>query len=325
MRRFFPTPNLTAILALAALAELVLFRVVGSIFLSNQQSSAERWLAGLALFSSNLSGILGLILTVIGLSHALRSDRIFPRSMRITVSTIGLFFSVLAAMGVLLIFITPRYNIHLRISHGFLVFFLALGFWYRAGMWRSKLAVTLFALPIVIQASALFCQRMTWTRIDPAHLVLVGHALNLMAMTAAPVLLTPWPWTHRRTYLIVGIGLLLATGCSLATILRFDLVQAVAFYGLHIDLTGLTTSAERIYTGAVIAAFTCLGVAAVGCLAVRGPSRLAGWGLLLLAASGMEISSPKLALFSLCGLLALAIAGARANNEEGQADVIPAR
>lgn len=312
MRRFLPAPNLTGVLALAALAELILSRIIETVFLSSQNGSfTERWLSGFALFSSNFAGILGLVLAVIGLAHALRSDQVFPRSMRITVSTIGLFFTVLAGMGVLWIFITPKYNIHLRISHGFLVFFLAIGVWYRTGAWRSKLAVTLFALPIALQTVALFCHRMSWTRIEPAHMVLVAHAITLLAMTASPVLLATLPWSRRRSILTLGIGLFLAAGGSAATILRFDLVQAVAFYGLHIDLTGLTSSTERVYTGVLIAAYTCLGVATVSCLAVRGSSRLTGWGLLLLASSGMEITSPKLALFSLCGLLALAIANVR--------------
>jgi hypothetical protein len=315
MRRFLPAPNLTGMLALTALAELVLFRIINNVFLSSQNGSAvERWISGLALFTSNLAGILALLLAGVGLLHALRSDQVFPRSMRITVSTIGLFFTILAGMGVLLIFITPRYNIHLRISHGFLVLFLALGIWNRTASWRSKLAITLFAMPIVLQAIALFLHRMSFTYINAAHLLLVAHVITLIAMTATPVLLAPWPWSSRRAILTLGIGILLAAAGSATTILRFDLVQAVAFYGLHIDLTGLTSSVERVYTGAIIAAFTCLGVATVSCLTVRGPSRLAGWGLLLLASAGMEITSPKLALFSLCGLLALTIASTRENH-----------
>jgi len=90
--------------------------------------------------------------------------------------------------------------------------------------------------------------------------------------------------------------------------LRFDLMQAVAFYGLRIDLSGLALTSERVYTGLLIVAFACLGAATASCLSVRGPSRLTGWGLLLLAVAGFDMTSPKAALFTLCGLLALAIA-----------------
>jgi hypothetical protein len=94
---------------------------------------------------------------------------------------------------------------------------------------------------------------------------------------------------------------------------RFDLVQVVAYYGLRIDLTGLGSSAERLYAGALILAFACLGAATVGCLLEKGKSRLAGWALLLLGVAGMEIASARPALFTLCGLLALAAATARDN------------
>jgi hypothetical protein len=311
MRRILAGLNLTALLALSALAELVLYRVVSAIFLPSQNgTSAERWVASAALFVSNFSGILGLLLAVVALVHALRSDQIFPRSMRITVSTVGIFFTALAALGVLWI-LAPRYHVHMRISHGFLVLFLALGVWHGARPWRSKLAITLFATPIVLQAAALFAHRMAWSRLDPAQMVRVGNAIALAAMTATPVLVAPWPWRRARTAVTVAAGTIMAAALGAATALRFDLVQAVAYYGLRIDLTGLGSSAERLYAGALIAAFACLGATTAGCLVEKGESRLAGWALLLLGVAGMEIASPKPALFTLCGLLAMAAATAQ--------------
>ncbi len=308
MRRLLAGLNLTALLALSALAELVLYRIVNAIFLpSHQGTTLERWTAGAALFVSNFSGILALLLAVVAMVHALRSDRIFPRSMRITVSTVGLFFIVLAGLGVFWI-LAPRYHVHMRISLGFLVFFLALGIWHGARPWRSKLAITLFALPIVLQAAAVFAHRMAWSRLDPAEMVRVGHAITLAAMTATPVLVSPWPWRKGRMAVTLAAGTIVAIALGAATTLRFDLVQAVAYYGLRIDLTGLGSSAEQLYAGAIIAAFACLGATTVGCLVEKGQSRLAGWALLLLAAAGMDISSPRPALFTLCGLLALALA-----------------
>jgi len=313
MRRLLAGLNLTALLALSALTELILYRILGAIFLPSQNgTAAERWAASAALFASNFSGILALLLAVLALLHALRSDQIFPRSMRITVSTVGVFFTVLAGLGVLWI-LGPRYHVHMRISHGFLVFFLALGVWHGARSWRSKLAVTLFAFPIVLQAAALFAHRMAWSRLDPAEMVRVGHAIALAGMTATPVLVAPWPWRRARAAITITAGTIIAAALSAATMLRFDLVQAVAYYGLRIDLTGLGSSAERLYAGALIAAFACLGAATVCCLIEKGKSRLAGWALLLLGVAGMEVSSPKPALFTLCGLLALAAATVREN------------
>jgi len=311
LKKLLPAPNLTALLALSALADLIFFRILSAVFLPSQNgTSGERWVASFALFVSNFSGILALLLAVVALLHALRSEQVFPRSMRITVSTVGLFFSGLASLGVLWL-LAPGYHIHLRISHGFLVFFLVLGVWRGTRPWRSKLAIALFALPIVLQAAALFVHRMGWSRVDPGQILRLAHAITLAAMTSAPILVVPWPWRKSRGAIIVGVGTVLAAALSVATVLRFDLVQAAAYYGLRVDLTGLASSAERLYVGALIAAFACVGAATAGCLVEKGGSRLAGWGLLLLAVAGMETGSSKPALFTLCGLLALAIATAR--------------
>ena len=316
MRRTLPAPNLTAVLALSALVDLALYRIASAIFLpSRNGTTVERWVADVALFFSNLSGILALVLAVVALIFALGSDQIFPRSMRITVSTVGLFFCALAGIGVLWN-IAPQYGVHLRISHGFLAFFLTFGVWHGRRPWRAKLGVTLFAIPLVIQAVALFLLRMSWSSPDPGDLVRLGHAVTLTAMIAAPVLVAPWPWSGLRAAVTILSGVLLAAAATAVIALRFDLVQAALFYGLRIDLTGLASTPERVYSGALVTAFACLGAGIASCLWGPGRSRLAGWGLMLMAIAGAEISSAKPALFSLCGLLALALASA-ANSVPG--------
>jgi hypothetical protein len=309
MRRRLLAPNLTALLALAALADLICYRVLNAIFLPNQGASAvERSLEGFGNYMSNLSGVLALLIVVVALLGALRSEQVFPRSMRITVTTVGLFFTVVAGLGVLWMPAMSRYNVHLRISHAFLVFFLALGIWHGARSWRAKLGVTLFALPIVVQTTAFFAHRMGWGFAEPATMLRGAHLLALLAMMATPMLLTPRPWRPAQSAIMLATGVVLAAMLSFVTLLRFDLVQAVAFYGLRIDLTGMASSTERLYTGATIVAFACIGAAAANCLVRAGRARLTGWGLLLLAVAGMEISAAKPALFTLCGLLALAVA-----------------
>jgi hypothetical protein len=228
-----------------------------------------------------------------------------------TVSTIGLFFSALATMGVLWLLVTPRYHIHLRISHGFLVFFLVLGIWQGVQTLRAKVAITLFAIPMVLEAVAIFFHRMAWARVEPGQIVRFAHAITWTAMCAAPALLAPKIRGPGHFAITLGAGILVGAGLGTATALSFDVVQAVAFYGLRIDLTGLSSSAEVLYTGALVVALASLGAAAVSCLTVPGPSRLVGWGLLLLAVTGQDLSSVRPALFSLCGLLALVMGTAR--------------
>jgi hypothetical protein len=321
MTRRLPAPNLTAVLAMTALGELIFYRVLNAAFLPAQPGTiAQRCLVDLGAFLSNLSGILGLLLAVVGLVRALGSGALFPRSMRFTVSTIALFFSALASMGVLWFLVTPRYQIHLRISHGFLVFFLMLGVWRGSHALRAKVAITLFALPMVLDAIAIFLHRMSWTWVDPGQIMRFSHAVTWAAMCAASVLLAPRIRRARHLAITLAAGILFGGALGAVTALRFDLVQAVAFYGLRVDLTGMSSSAEQLYTAALIVALASLVAAAAGCLAARGPARLVGWGLLLLAVSGQELSSAKPALFTLCGLLALVMGTAPAASSPALAE-----
>lgn len=315
MPRRLPALNLTALLALSALAELILYRVLGAAFLPAQPGTlSERCLVDLGAFVSNLSGILALLLAATALLRALGPDHLFPRSMRITVTTISLFFAGLAAMGVLWFGVTARHHIHLRISHGFLVLFLMLGIWRGSHPLRGKVGVSLFALPVVLEAVAFFCHRMDWSWIQPAQIVHAAHAITWAAMCATPVLLAPRPRKRSHLAIAVGSAVLLGSGLCAVIVLRFDLVQAVAFYGLRIDLTGLASSAEQRYAAALIVALACLGGATASCLTAGGAQRLAGWGLVLLAVAGQDLTSAKPALFTLCGLLALSVASARRNS-----------
>lgn len=310
--RKLPPLNLTALLALAALTELLLFRVASSVFLpSNEMTLAERWLVAAGLFAANFSSILALILTVVGLVSAMGGGGVFPRSMRITVSTIGLFFCVLAGMGIVWDLV-PQLKVHLRISHAFLTFFLALGIWLGSSQRRFKVGITLFALPFVVQAFVIFSKRMAWTHAAATELAWLAHATSLAAMVAAPFLLRPERWSRLRVLGAMAAGVLLAAGFAAALIRRFDLVQATLAYGLHIEIYGLDSTAERIYSGALVAAYACLDAGVVGSLAGSGRSRLVGWGLLLMGVAGAEISSAKAALFTLCGLLSLAVSGGAA-------------
>jgi hypothetical protein len=309
MRRLLPAPNLTAILALAAFADLWLYRIVNAIFLpSHEGTPMERWIATSALFCSNLTSVLALVLAMAAIYAALGGEKVFPRSMRITVSTIGLFFCTLSGIGVLWNLTMP-YLVHLRISHGFLAFFLVIGVWRSNQSWRSRVGLTLLAAPIALQALAIFVLRMSWSIPDPVDLAKLAHSMTLMGMIGSPFLLVPERWTRLRAVLAVAAGLLLAAGLGIAFSRRFDLVQAALFYGLRVDLGGLASPAERIYSVILVTAFASIAAAITGCLLGSARARLAGWGLLLMATAGMEITSTKPALLTLCGLLALASSG----------------
>ena len=311
MRRFLSSLNVTALLALLAVADLVLYRTITPIFLPSQPTGiVPRLVIHLASFCSHLAGVLGILVVALALARLLREELVFSRGMRITVSTIGLFFLSIAGLGLLSVLVSPRYQTHMRISHAFLVLFILMGSWRNRQPLRSRIGITLLGVPMILQVVALFLAQSADSRVDPVLLAGYGRTGLLLFLAVSPMVVLPHPIPRRS--LLAGMaasaftmGVLVA-----AKLVRFDVLQVTAYYGLRLDLTGMKGAGEQWMVSFVIVAYGCLAFAIAASLAKKGPSRLAGWGLLLVGASGLELNAPKLAIVSLGGLLALAVASA---------------
>ena len=313
MPKAIPSPNLTAVLALAAVADLVLYRLGSHVFLPSQPTwGLARVLSDVGLFMSNLGGVLGVVLIAMVLLHALRGDTIFPRSMRITVSTIGIFFVILSLIGVLTLPVPDRYVVYLLISHAFLAALVAVGLWHRRCPVRLKLAVTLFAAPLVLQTATKFCERMGWSPFLIGQCARMAQASVFFGLLLAPVLVPSRPLRVLQVVSMLGAGLIALCLLSLAMVRYFGLAQVVALYGLRFDLPGAAgVLGTTAYLAMVVAAYTSVTVAAAACLTGDAVSRLLGYGLLLLATTGHQIVATNQTLFSLCGLCALALGAVR--------------
>jgi hypothetical protein len=316
MQKAIPSPNLTAVLALSALADLLLYRLASHVFLPSQPAwGVARVLSDLGLFMSNLGGVLGVVLVAVVLLRALQGNSIFPRSMRITVSTIGLFFVLLASAGVLALPVPDRYAAYLRISHAFLAGFVAAGLWHKRCPVRLKLAVTLFAAPIVLQAATMFCERMGWSPLLVAQGSRMAQASVFCGLLLSPLLIAPRRRRGFQVAAMLGAGLISFALLSLAMVRYFGLAQMVALYGLRFDLPAAAGVVGKAYAATVVAAYVSATVTAAACLTGDGASRLLGYGLLLLATTGHQIVATNQTVFSLCGLCALALGAVRLGAE----------
>jgi hypothetical protein len=170
-------------------------------------------LSDLGLFMSNLGGVLGVVLIAVVLLRALRGNTIFPRSMRITVSTVGLFFVFLASAGVLALPVPDRFVSYLRISHAFLAGFLAAGLWHRDCPVRLKLAVTFFATPIVLQTATMFFERMGWSPFLVFQGGRLAEASAFFALLLSPALIPPRPRRGFQVAAMLGAGLISLSPC----------------------------------------------------------------------------------------------------------------
>jgi hypothetical protein len=299
--------NLTAALAVVAAADLVLHRLIERLFLPLNPMGLARVASEAGRFAFHLGGVLGLVLVVSTLFNNLRREDLFPRSMRFVVGVIGLFFVVTTTMAVLALPLPEQFMIHLiKTSHAFLGWFIMLAVWRAPGSSRAKAGVTLFALPAILHAVALFCDRVGWWRPFPSELARAAEICALAAAALSPLLLSPEPGSGRRGFAGASVGVLTLTVLLVALIARFDLVQMLALWGFRLDLPPLTTPGAVTYVAMVIASFVGLSMSIVWCLGDRGGGRLVGYGLILLGAAGYQTLAPNQVLFATCGLLALA-------------------
>jgi hypothetical protein len=297
--------NLTAALAVAAVADLVLHRLLDRLFLPQNPTGLARVAGDLGQFAFHLGGVLGLVVLVGALVTLLRRHDMFPRPMRYAVAIVALFFVGVATAGVLCLRLPDRYIVQLKTGHAFLAWFIMMALWRGPASVRSKVGVTLFALPAVLQAFALFTDRLGWGPPLPAEAARAAEIVALLAAALAPLLLGPEPTVGRRGLLGAGVGVLTLGVLLVALVARFDLVQMLTLYGFRLDLPPLSSPGAITYLALVIAAFVGLAMSVVWTLGDRS-TRLIGYGLLLVTAAGYQALSPSHVVFAACGLLAMA-------------------
>jgi hypothetical protein len=310
--------NLTAALVAIAFLELLLNRLAGRLFLPRSPITGEagagsalvRVLADSGPFLFHLTGVLGLGMLLAAFAGLLRRNEFFPRAIRLSLVVIGLFFWVFGVLAVVFGHLPPRFFVFLEISFAFLSLLIAASLLGSAARRRIKLGVVLFAAPGVLHVLSIMVDRLGWLSgaVAPLEVTRAGEMTLLCACLAAPLLLPPRP-VRERAWLVplsAALALTVLFGVGLAT--RYDLVQATALYALRLEMPRLDSVLGAVY----VLAFFGWTYATVQLLLDRGGMRLAGYGLLLLAAGGYQASSPVELALSLLGLLALSVGELRA-------------
>ncbi len=309
--------NLTATLVVVVAAELVLQRIASRLFLPSapglpgsgggRRAAFSGTFLAAAPFLFHLAGVLGLILLLAGVVGAVRRRELFPPGMRLTLTAIGGAFFVLASYGVVSADLPDRFFVYLQISYGFLAALLVLGFLRGPVFGRAKLGVVLFALPGIVHAAALFIDRMSWSArsfVSASSLIRAGEIGALCAAASCSVLLAREPWAGGRGLRGgLALGGAAAAAFAVALAVRFDFIHAVALYGLRLEIPALPAPLSFAYVAAVFGGV--FGAARL--LAIPGGSRLAGYGVALMAVTGYQLVAPHELVLSLVGLSALCV------------------
>ena len=87
---------------------------------------------------------------------------------------------------------------------------------------------------------------------------------------------------------------------------NFDLVHAVALYGLRLELPAPGSPASTSYVGLVVLSFMGFVAAVWSLWNALGRERLRAVGLLLVGVAGYGLASPPELAIAACGILAVA-------------------
>lgn len=315
--------NLTAALVFVAAMELLLNRLANRLFLprsiiSSAASGASlmaRTVADSGPFLFHLTGVLALVLLSMALGRLLRRRELFPEPMpaRLAVSAIAFAFCAVATLVILIGQVPRALLLPLEGAFGFLSLLVA-GALVRARVpARVKIGVVLFALPGILHVLSTAFERLGWMRgrSSIGDLFPWGEASLILAAATAPFTLAPRRSSESNAtgnLVALVLAAVVTATFSLALATRYDLMQAIATYGPHIEMPRLGSLMGLAYLIATLG----WTYAVVRLLARRGGARLAGYGLLLLAIGGYPLGSPVELSLSLLGLLALSVGELRA-------------
>lgn len=306
--------NLTAALVVVGLLELALNRLGGRLFFPRATlslgggSPTSSAIAAAGPFLFQLTAVLSLLVLVAAFAGLLRRGEVYPRATRFSVGFIALVFVVFDADGLLRGQLPPRLFVYLETSYGFLALLTAIAVSSARAPARVKAGIALFALPGALHAAAILGAGLGHGDGAAATLAGVGEAALIAAAIGAPLLLPLPPLRERRWPLPLGVATVATALFASVLLLRFDLVQASALYGLRMELPPPRSVAGLAYVAALFA----WSLAITQLFVEKGGMRLAAYGLGLLALGGYDAGSPVELSLSLLGLLALTVGETRA-------------
>jgi hypothetical protein len=321
---------LTAALVLVAAMELVVNRLANRLFLPRSlvtgagagSTVLARAVSDSGPFLFHLTGVLAVLVFAMALGGLLRRRELFPEPLtsRIIISTIGIFWLLLTLAA--LVGRVPR-GFVVPLEAGFVsLSLLTLGAFLRSpAPRRAKLGVTLFALPAVLHVGAAVLDGMGWSsgRRPAVGLAPWAETSLLFAAASAPFTVVAIGGPKRRWIVPLALAAVLTAALIAALLTRYDLMQAIALYGPHMEIPRLPTWIGLAYVIATLGWW----YAVMKLMTEKGGARLAGYGLLLLAIAGYPLGSPVELSVSLVGLLSLSVGELRRHGPRDRASVGP--
>lgn len=323
MTRRAPYGNLTAVLVVVALLEFVFHRLVGRLFLSSGcRASLDCFLPRVGPFFLFLSGVLAIGLVSVGLFGQLQRGELHPKGpFRLTLALLAGVFVALVGVSLWLGRTPERYLTALETSFAFVILLVdgallgvpAASREGRGALQRAKVGLIAFSLPHLLHVASAIGARAGWAReASPRSnaLLVLAEASWLLAGICSPTLLLVGRTSRARLATALGFAAGASAFFFVALLGRYDLVQAIALYGLRIELPHAISPLGFAYALALFGFATT----STALLLKPGPTRLTGLGMALVCLAGYQTSSPVELALALCGLLAMATGIARGDS-----------
>jgi hypothetical protein len=337
--RSIPGLNLTAILAVLALLDLVFHRTLARFSLPHTGLSpdANLWLMGAGTFIGHLCALLGVAVIALALASHENRRALFPRALQASLFFIALIYCLLVLRAV---WITDeRFGAHLQISYGFLASFAVAGLWYvqpkQPMSVLTRLGATLVMVPMLAHTFLTFAHQAQWVT-GTAVFFWTGRGselLGFIALAFAPLWLQDLQTSALAAWQrlsAVAVSLLVLAGISSLVLFRFDLTSALFLQGARLQMPSIESYFGKGYLLLMALAMAGAASSVVTLAWCRGANRLIGYGLLLTLFAGFPGSYAGASATSLCGLLCISVGLKRrgltddplapAHDEEGNAE-----
>lgn len=298
-------PSLVAVLCTLLALDLAARRLLWPLVRTDLLLPAGTLRDGLdfaALFAANAATVLGIPLAFLGLGRLLVMPTVIPRGAKAAVGALAMAFMPLLALAAWRP-LPSVLGIYLQASYTCLFFLVMLGGMLLRSKLRTRLGLLMMALP-----SALYLPYGV-AAIHGGHgheglisttaqtLLHLGELAAVVAAAASAALFLP-----RRPRVVVpslAAGALVAAAGWLC-MRDWELAHRLAAGGLGLDLP-LHPAAVALY----LAALGAFAFTAAALVATPGPSRLRGYGLLLVGLAGFRLDSPAQYAASMVGMLCL--------------------
>ncbi|HXI55989.1 MAG TPA: hypothetical protein VNO55_08015 [Polyangia bacterium] len=313
---------MTAALLLVSLFELLINRLANRLFLPRSSVSGvgrsfslARLVSDSGPFLFHLTGVLALLVLFIGGLGLIRRGELFPKPVRFTVVLIGAIFWLLTVLVVVFGQVPPRFFLPIETAYGFLALLIGASALGAPLGRRTKMGLALLILPGVLHIVALVADRSGWLRGWPGAATVISKLADgalLACGLGAPLFWLPRPLNRREWQVPILVAATVTATFAWLLVKRFDLLQAAALYGLHIELGAPDTF---LGMAGILALFGWI-CAVVPLLREPGPVRLIGYGLVMVAIAGAQAGSPVELAVSLVGLLSVAVGELRASGRQ---------